>query len=234
MLSQTKLKTLLAASALALMAGGAGAATFTLDFGPDSTSSNSPATGASGSVEFSFSDVLGDVLVTLDISNTTGSIPSFGLGATSSTLTGFGFDLLAGYVYRVGSFVGGTFLDTLILGADADPFGDFDLAAADNDNYNGGNANGGMPEGGTDTVSFRLDTTSTAAQAYADFLAGFFENGLDAGLRFQQVTGGDIDEEASDKLLFNPPAEIPVPAAGWLMIGALGGLAALRRRRQAV
>jgi hypothetical protein len=177
------------------------------------------------------------VLVTLGISNTTGSIPVFGLGATDSTLTGFGFDLLAGYVYRAGSFVGGVFLDTLLLPPDSDaqPFGTFDLAAADNDEYNGGNPNGGMPQGGTDTVSFRLDTTSTAAQAYADYLAGFFENGLDAGLRFQQVSGGDTDEESSsDKLLFNPPAAIPVPAAGFLLIGALGGLAALRRRRRAV
>lgn len=46
----------------------------------------------------------------------------------------------------------------------------------------------------------------------------------------------DSDDEWKLKAVtveFAPPAEVPLPAAGWLMLAALGGLAAARRRRAA-
>ena len=56
---------------------------------------------------------------------------------------------------------------------------------------------------------------------------------LDAGL----VNKQGIAQNISHITLFDsyiPPAIVPVPAAGLLLVGALGGLAALRRRRTVV
>ena len=49
------------------------------------------------------------------------------------------------------------------------------------------------------------------------------------------VTCKTTGKELSHTSLYHqPPALIPVPAAGLMLLGALGGLAALRRRRRAV
>lgn len=42
-----------------------------------------------------------------------------------------------------------------------------------------------------------------------------------------------LSSQALDGPIFDPTPPIPLPAAGWLMIAGLGGLAALRRRRKA-
>lgn len=212
-----------AALASVLMAGSASA--ITLNFDSTSISSNSPATGASGSVVLSFADEGGDVRVTADITNTTGTITSFGEGATESKLTGFGFDLVAGVSYIDGSFTTTGYLDTLIEDAELSPFGTFDIAAADNNNFLGGNANDALPQGMSTQVSFLFDTTLDALGLDSAFAAAF-NDGLKAVMRFQQVNAG----EGSDKLLYQPPAPVPLPAAGWLLFGALGGLAFLRRK----
>ena len=54
------------------------------------------------------------------------------------------------------------------------------------------------------------------------------------GLRFQSVgtLGQDGLGGGSEKLVGGVPV-VPLPAAGWLLIAGLGGLAALRRRKQA-
>lgn len=62
------------------------------------------------------------------------------------------------------------------------------------------------------------------------------------GLRIQEVAGPGFSGK-SDKLIggpnytpppANPPAPpVPLPAAGWMLIAGLGGMAALRRRRKA-
>ena len=46
---------------------------------------------------------------------------------------------------------------------------------------------------------------------------------------YQETLGGLLD----DVSLQYTPSAVPVPAAGFLLFGALGGLAALRRRKQA-
>lgn len=51
---------------------------------------------------------------------------------------------------------------------------------------------------------------------------------------FFKTEGGTQPQEISHVSLFvSGPAVIPVPAAGFLLLGALGGLAALRRRKTA-
>jgi len=54
---------------------------------------------------------------------------------------------------------------------------------------------------------------------------------LSVGLRFQSAN----NEEGSDKLVGTPvdTPVIPLPAAGWLLIGGLAGLAAMKRGRKA-
>ena len=224
-------------------AGAASAATvldaFTLSFGENSISSNDPLTGASGDATFSFADEGEDVRVSVKVTNTTGTT-TFGAGATSATLTGFGFDLLTGDMVAMpnGATLGDA-LDTFLTGAAFQPFGSLDVAFADNNNFNGGNANDGLKTGAMTTGSFLLDTSRDATGAATAYETAFFSGGLQAGLRFQQVNAG----EGSDKLVFvptttappppppPPPSVVPLPAAGVMLLGALGGLGALRRRR---
>ena len=208
---------------------------FALDFGADSTSSNNPLTGASGSVGFMFTDEGGHVRVMLDIENTTGS-QLFGDNATSSKLTGFGFDLLTGVSFVAGSFVGDAdnHFTELLLNADAQPFGSLELAVADNNNFNGGNANGALPANDSANVGFLLDSTQNAADLGAAFQAAFFSvPTLQASMRFQQVEGGN-NNGASDKLLFNPPMSVmPLPAGFLLMLSALSVIGLIARQRVA-
>ncbi|TWT38198.1 hypothetical protein KOR34_31670 [Posidoniimonas corsicana] len=225
---------------------GQGAVEFTLNFDSTSVSSNTPATGASASVGFEFVFVdANTTLLNLFITNTTGTLTPFGSGATTSMLTGFGFDIVSAYSYVDGSFAGGTYLDTLIENADAQPFSTLDLAAADNSNYNGGNANAAMPEGGSDTVSFSF-TGGDATSMAADFKAAFFdpldsEYLLQAATRFQQVDGdANYDGAGSDKLEFRPPPVVPGGGQGdvpepvsvivWAGLSGVVGLATIRRR----
>lgn len=49
----------------------------------------------------------------------------------------------------------------------------------------------------------------------------------------QPITGNVFESCAIGEVAFNQVAAVPVPAAGFLLVGALGGLAALRRRRRA-
>jgi hypothetical protein len=63
---------------------------------------------------------------------------------------------------------------------------------------------------------------------FTDFLAALESGDFRIGLHVRSLAGG-----ASDAFV-NLPSSVPVPAAGFLLIGALGGLAALRRRRNLV
>jgi hypothetical protein len=59
---------------------------------------------------------------------------------------------------------------------------------------------------------------------FSDLLAGFDSGDFRVGLHVRSLVGGDSDS-------FVNVSPVPLPAAGFLLIGALGGLAALRRRR---
>jgi hypothetical protein len=226
----TALATSLAAS---LVVGATGASAATLNFdNTTSVSSNNPFTGASGSLMLTFMDtaLVGVASVFASVTNTTGVGTAFGAGATISTLTGVGFDFLTGVTYVSNSFLGGSIFDTLILGADAQPFDTLDIAIADNNNYNGGNANNGLSEGSSDTASFRLNYTdyTNAAALDAAFGSAFAAGTLQASMRFQQVNAG----AGSDKLNY-APSVVPLPAAGWLLLASIAGLFAAKRRKMA-
>lgn len=195
---------------------------------------NSTHTGASGTVEWTLENSGSDILLKWDISNTTGEIPSFGDGATKAMLTGFGVNLPNGVTYVTGSFVAGNKLDTLILDANASPFGTLRIAAADNNNFNGGNANSALEEGASDQVSLKLTGLNLADMVQA-FTTSFQPPvSLSAVMRFQQVNAGS----GSEKLLFTgsstPPQVVPEPTsiAMWGIFG-IGVTASVRRRRGA-
>ncbi len=232
-------------SVLAVAAAGfVGAATsasaaLILTFGPTTVSTNSPATGASGVVSLSFSDLgSGNVLLSGVVENTTG-FPIFGAGATESQLTGFGLDLFGAATIDASTFTGGTYLSSLIAPADADPFGDFDLGIADNTNYNGGNANGALSEGLSDTFSIELVSSLSAFDLEGSILDGLINNlypatDPGAGLRFQQVNAGAGSDKIANPFVFRDSSvvgEVPLPAAGWMLIAALGGIGAMKRRK---
>ena len=223
----TSMATVLAAPALAI----------TLNFDDTtSVSSNNPFTGASASVDLSFSDVgIGVFEVAGTVTNTTGSVPAFGAGATEATLTGFGFDLLAGVDFA-GLFTSTGNLDTLIEDADIQPFDSLDVAVADNGNFIGGNANTAVEEGESSSFTFQLSSALflSAADLETAFNDAFLAGDLQASIRFQQVNAG----AGSDKLNFvgddpvvQPPA-VPLPAAGWMLLAGVGGIAAMKRRKK--
>ncbi len=241
---------------LALGAGQATAATILLDFSgsnvysTNDTDNQQTATGASATVELDFADVGNDVQITFSVINTTGDV-AFGEGATQSTLTGFALDLLGDLTLlsAAPTLVSGatTALDTLLtdvfiggISNGGGGAGNFGFALADNNNFVGGNANGGMDETESAIVTLLFGTAMTALETYDAYFAALFSTDptVNAALRFQQV-GGDnnYDGAGSDKLLFvpptdQPPAPIPVPAAGLMLAAGLGGLLSLRRKRQ--
>lgn len=222
-----------ALAAMTVLSVSAPASAATIDFSlvfDENTilSSNTPATGASATIDFDFSDGgAGLVNLALTIANTTDST-TFGAGATAGQLTAFGFDI-TGSTFN--SFTGGNELDTLIQDEGLPPasIGSpiFDLVAADNSNLLGGNANFALSEGDSDIVTFVLNSALSASDLAAAFIAGFNDGSLETGLRFQQVNAG----AGSDQIAFNPPntSVVPLPAALWFMIAGLGALSAARR-----
>ncbi len=202
----------------------------TLSFDETSTSSNSTLTGASATVEMVFTDVgAGLVDIVTTVSNTTDTT-SFGAGATESQLTGFGFDLLSGLSFIQADSSAGSTLDTFLTDAAFNPFGELDLAAADNNNFIGGNARGALSEGDSDTFTFRIAYDQTlfggAATLEEAYMSAFLDDGVNAGLRFQSVNAG----EGSDKLSLTV---VPVPASIFLLLSGLMGFGVIRFTRTA-
>jgi hypothetical protein len=216
---------------------------FIVQFGANSTSSNSPATGASANVEFTFSD-LGAGLVGLDLTltNTTGQISSFGAGATEATLVGFGFDItddITGGIYDplLSPFTqlyndAAPVTITPTNGAtdeglaDLPPFGTFEIGIRSEGpgNFTGGNPQDGITAGQSTNVFFQFNTLLDAAALETAFLDGLNDGTLEVATRFQQVNAG----EGSDKLLGGdiidtpPPKSVPEPAT-LLGLAVIGG-----------
>lgn len=237
-----------AAFGLFMGAGPAAAMVFTLDFNSEtSLSSNNPATGASGSALFEFSDVTGGVQLDLTITNTTGLLPSgtFGAGATAGQLTQFYFDVIPALTFASVGDLSAQALDNLTQDQLFTPFtsngsvaGDFDFGLCHRlgNGPNSANCAEGPPAsalspGATSLAVLTFQTPSTA-MVIADVLSNAFESGdANAGLRFQDVNAG----AGSDRLLYtgSTVSTVPLPATLPLLLGALGvlGFGVSRKRK---
>lgn len=193
-------------------------------------------TGASARALFTFTDVTAnghsgnsDVLLTIDITNTTNG--SLGLGATAATLVALTFDFPTSspYVYN-----GGTVFPTIYTGSGASlpPYGTLDVCIRSSGTGNcvGGNPTSGLTAGQSTTVTFRFDTSLTAAALGNLFLTDYLDEtndgtgGYDSVARFQQVNAGG----GSDKVIGrDPPFEVPEPATIVVLLAALAALAGL-------
>ena len=210
----------------------------TLNFDETSTSAKRIATGASAIVEMTFTDAAADrALIEISVTNTTGTT-SFGAGATKSRLTGFGFDLLSG-ISLAGS-VAGSVLDTVITDARFRPFGQLSVGFADDNRFNGGRARDALAEGQTDTMSalVTLGSYASAAALEAAYFAAFSaprtgNGGIDAGLRFKRVNAGQRNDKIVAPTVVSAVAPVPLPASVLLLLGGLGLLGALGKRRVA-
>ncbi len=187
---------------------------FSLSFGSTSTSSNNIATGASAKVDFNFSQAGNNVLLNLNLLNTTGQT-TFGAKATQSTLMGITFDLVEGLNVVAKSYVGSSFFSNLLSSVSFTPFsnsgGNFDVGIAHNDKFEGGNTKGGLTQGLSSSVSFLLSGTNLVANNLENaFLTGFQDGTLRIASRFQAVNAG----AGSDKLLggiLKPTVVVPPP-----------------------
>ncbi len=187
---------------------------FSLSFGSTSTSSNNIATGASAKVDFNFSQAGNNVLLNLNLLNTTGQT-TFGAKATQSTLMGITFDLVEGLNVVAKSYVGSSFFSNLLSSVSFTPFsnsgGNFDVGIAHNDKFEGGNTKGGLTQGLSSSVSFLLSGTNLVANNLENaFLTGFQDGTLRIASRFQAVNAG----AGSDKLLggiLKPTVVVPAP-----------------------
>lgn len=227
-----------AAFSLLMGAGPAASMAFTLDIDSlTAQSSNSPATGASGSVLFNFSDITGGVQLDLTITNTTGTVTNpLDAGATQSRLTGFFFDTIADLQLSTSTL--SSPLDELATTVSLEPFstpafgaGDFSIGICHRANCQNGQPNGALDVGDSSLGTLTFGTSSNAS-AIADLLLDAFNNGdAHAALRFQAVNAG----AGSDKLLYSGDVSaVPLPATLPLLLGAVGLLGFSFRRKRYV
>ena len=110
--------------------------------------------------------------------------------------------------------------NALALVTDSKSAAAFQIAAWEIANEGGGGLN-------LSSGAFRLSAAGSGTQALAQGWLDLIANGT--GKKTSQVM--ILQAPGTQDLLTDLPAEVPVPAAGVLLVGALGGLAAVRRRR---
>jgi hypothetical protein len=86
----------------------------------------------------------------------------------------------------------------------------------------------GWPESGRGGGALRLNPgESSTFQLLNTTLAGFFQGDNSAMIHLQGLEDGGSTKYVST------PSAVPIPAAGFLLLAGLGGLAAMRRRKTA-
>ncbi|QIE56852.1 VPLPA-CTERM sorting domain-containing protein [Pikeienuella piscinae] len=91
------------------------------------------------------------------------------------------------------------------------------------------------------TLTLTADNAATISFSIADFgkkrfHTVAFDDGFFAGVRslvFTSSNGGNVRLDAFAAAASAPMPSVPLPASAWLLLGALGGLGFMRRRRAA-
>ena len=220
-----------ALAALTLGLAGAANAAVVLEFNP--TWGSTENTGAAVNATFTFADLSGNVKVTVDLDNVT---DTYGGAATEAKLMGIAFDLPT-FAGTSGFSANGSNFAHFKTNTSLPPFGTFDRSIGINNNFIGGNPGNALAAGGAVTgLSFIVDTTLSAADFEAAFLAGYKADGdLNAAARFQAVNAGGGSDKVGAGVPPPPtlnPVSVPEPATWAMMILGFGGMGAILRRRR--
>ena len=175
-------------------------------------SSNNADLGTSATLSITFTDVGGDVSLSVVASNTSDT-------TTGGFLTAFGF-VMPSIDSIVSSVIDSDY--SLVEFSSPQTLNEFGITlnvrAGTGGQYEGGGSpNDAIGIGESGTYSFLLDTTETAA----NLEALFFAQSENSAVRFRGLTNG-----GSDKLT-NTTSPVPLPAAGWMLDG--GACVALQR-----
>lgn len=200
---------------------------FTISLDPSQGSTEN--TGATALLDFNFVQSGSNVLLNLGITNTTNG--STGLGATSATLVGVGFDLpsvLSSFQYNA---QGSTFTQ-LFNDAALNPYGSFDIGIRSDGagDFAGGNPQQGLTAGQSTLVSFLFSGNNlTAGSVESAFLSGIKDGSLDVVGRFQQVNTGGGSDKVLGGITGGNSAAVPEPFT--VLGAALAGGAILGRKK---
>lgn len=210
--------------ALALSSPAAMATTFTLDFsGNICGASGTSACGNGSTIGQNYGDVAGELDVIYDADRDTA-------GTSNVFHWGGGYETLSNVAYGTNGRGGLSILFQPLTGFQVTLTG-FDIAPYANRERN--------------TLVQIIDTQTNALlvdETFAPLPTGevtSFSGIWNSASGIQINLGPDawdvgISNITGSVTRFEPPSAIPLPAAGWLMLAGLGGLAALRRRKTTV
>lgn len=91
---------------------------------------------------------------------------------------------------------------------------------------------GGGHNGVTVGESLTLGLTYMSGITFADLQTALTSDTFRVGLHVGSLLGGESDAFVSD-FVDNNSADVPLPAAGWMLLAGIGGLAVARRRKAA-
>lgn len=198
------------------------AATITLDFEGAICDSGGSLCSNGDDILQSYGDIAGQVDVVYDANRTTAATENLQFWSTGyETLTDVAYGVLGGGGLSV-SLQAASGYGIMLSGFDFAPF--FDRA-----------------RNSLVRVIDRLDGTVAFSEDYAPVSTAGVTSLSFAGPAFTSAAGFDIWlgpdawDVGIDNIAFSvdPLTPIPLPAAGWLLLGALGGMAGLRHRAKA-